>query len=165
MQILSKFSSLIFVCLITFLFTGCHLFDSTKVSSQEIAAASKWSSADIGPSFDSCDTLEVDEMKNCFREIVSTTIEEYLSSIIFEANNSVQEELLVLIQVDQEGYFSLVEVDFSSALVEAIPNIENILSDAINQLPQAKPAIKSNVGSFVVSQFQLPIRILAQESY
>ncbi|MDA9572304.1 hypothetical protein N9R44_02950, partial [Flavobacteriaceae bacterium] len=113
----------------------------------------------------SCDTLEVDEMKNCFREIVSTTIEEYLSSIIFEANNSVQEELLVLIQVDQEGYFSLVEVDFSSALVEAIPNIENILSDAINQLPQAKPAVKSNVGSFVVSQFQLPIRILAQESY
>lgn len=165
MQIFLKFSSLIFVCLITFLFTGCHLFDSTKVSSQEIAAASKWSSADIGPSFDSCDTLEVDEMKNCFREIVSTTIEEYLSSTIFEANNSVQEELLVLIQVDQEGYFSLVEVDFSNALLEAIPNIENILSDAIYQLPQAKPAVKSNVGSYVVSQFQLPIRILAQEPY
>jgi len=165
MQIFSKFSSLIFVCLITFLFTGCHLFDSTKVSSQEIAAASKWSSADFGPSFDSCDKLQVDEMKNCFREIVSTTIEEYLSSTIFEANNSVQEELLVLIQVDQEGYFSLVEVDFSNALLEAIPNIENILSDAIYQLPQAKPAVKSNVGSYVVSQFQLPIRILAQEPY
>ena len=41
--------------------------------------------------------------------------------------------------------------------------LENIFSEAIYQLPQAKPAIKSNVGALVATQFQLPVVISAQQ--
>jgi len=163
MQILSKFTSPFFICLVSCLLTGCHLFESTKVPIQEIQNASKWSSKDIGPSFDACDTLEGDDLSECFKDIISSTLIEYLTSSILKANFSIQEELTVVIKIDQEGNITFGELDFSNDLIDAIPDIENIFSDAIYQLPQAKPAIKSNVGTFVATEFQLPVVISAQE--
>ena len=56
---------------------------------------------------------------------------------------------------------SLSEANFSTALLDAIPNFELILMDAVYALPKANPAIKSNGGVYVEVLFQLPIRILA----
>jgi hypothetical protein len=89
---------------------------------------------------------------------------EYFSSSISSANKSIQEEIVLVIKIDKQGNFSFGEIDFSNDLIDAIPDIENIFSDAIYQLPEAKPAIKSNVGAFVSTEFQLPIKITAQES-
>jgi len=164
MQVLSKLSSLFFVFLIFCLITGCHLFESTKVSSQEIETASKWSSKDIGPTFDACDSVETEDLSNCFKEIISSTLLEYFSSSISSADKSIEEEIVLVIKIDKEGNFSFGEIDFSNDLIDAIPDIENIFSDAIYQLPEAKPAIKSNVGAFVSTEFKLPIKITAQES-
>ena len=164
MQVLSKLSSLFFVFLIFCLITGCHLFESTKVSSQEIETASKWSSKDIGPTFDACDSVETEDLSNCFKEIISSTLLEYFSSSISSADKSIEEEIVLVIKIDKEGNFSFGEIDFSNDLIDAIPDIENIFSDAIYQLPEAKPAIKSNVGAFVSTEFKLPIKISAQES-
>jgi hypothetical protein len=164
MQVLSKLSSIFFVFMILCLLTGCHLFESTKVSNQEIETASKWSSKDIGPSFDACDSLEGEDLSNCFKDIISSTLLEYFSSSISSANKSIQEEIVLVIKIDKQGNFSFGEIDFSNDLIDAIPDIENIFSDAIYQLPEAKPAIKSNVGAFVSTEFQLPIIITAQES-
>ena len=164
MQVLSKLSSLSFVYLIFCLITGCHLFESTKVSSQEIETASKWSSKDIGPTFDACDSVETEDLSNCFKEIISSTLLEYFSSSISSADKSIEEEIVLVIKIDKEGNFSFGEIDFSNDLIDAIPDIENIFSDAIYQLPEAKPAIKSNVGAFVSTEFKLPIKITAQES-
>ena len=163
MQAFSRLKTLFFICSISNLLLGCHLFQSTAVSSQEILVASKWSSEDIGPSFVACDEFDGEEMKNCFENIVSTPLSDYLTGTLLEANQSIEEELLLIIEVDHEGYFSLGEVDFSNALLDAIPTLREILEEAVHQLPQAKPAIKSNVGIFVSSQFQLPLRIVAQE--
>tara|TARA_B100000989_G_C19525176_1_gene466435 strand:+ start:1264 stop:1761 length:498 start_codon:yes stop_codon:yes gene_type:complete len=163
MQVLSKLSSLFFVFFIFCLITGCHLFESTKVSSQEIETASKWSSKDIGPTFDACDSVEREDLSNCFKEIISSTLLEYFSSSISSADKSIEEEIVLVIKIDKEGDFSFGEIDFSNDLIDAIPDIESIFSDAIYQLPEAKPAIKSNVGAFVSTEFKLPIKITAQE--
>ena len=140
------------------------MFESTKISAKEILTASEWSSNDIGPSFDSCEPLEGEELTNCFKNIISTTLKDYLNSSIPEVNQSIQEEILLVLKIDQEGNINFGEIDLPESLIDAIPDIKNILSDAIYQLPQAKPAIKSNVGAFVVTEFQLPILIFAQES-
>jgi hypothetical protein len=103
-------------------------------------------------------------MNTCFKEIVTSTIKEFLLKTTPVASQRIEEEVLATLRVDEKGYFSLMTVDISNALRDALPDFEKILKDAVNQLPQAKPAIKSNVGIFVVSEFQLPIRILAQES-
>lgn len=161
---MKKITSLFFVCLVTLSLTSCHLFESTKISAKEILTASEWSSNDIGPSFDSCEPLEGEELTNCFKNIISTTLKDYLNSSIPEVNQSIQEEILLVLKIDQEGNINFGEIDLPESLIDAIPDIKNILSDAIYQLPQAKPAIKSNVGAFVVTEFQLPILIFAQES-
>ncbi len=43
----------------------------------------------------------------------------------------------------------------------AIPNLEEQLLAAINMIPQAEPAIKTNVGAFVSTKMVLPIMIVA----
>ena len=49
--------------------------------------------------------------------------------------------------------------------VNALPDIETILLRMqYTNCHKAKPAVKSNVGTFVETEFQLPIRILAQQS-
>ena len=160
----TAFTSFVFILISFFMFSGCNLFESTTVSSQEIAKASSWTSTDIGPSFEVCEGKEADEMNTCFKEIVTSTIKEFLLKTTPVASQRIEEEVLATLRVDEKGYFSLMTVDISNALRDALPDFEKILKDAVNQLPQAKPAIKSNVGIFVVSEFQLPIRILAQES-
>jgi hypothetical protein len=48
-------------------------------------------------------------------------------------------------------------------VLEAIPNLESNLYDAINLIPQAQAGVKTNVGVLVSTAFQLPLRIFAQE--
>jgi hypothetical protein len=164
MYSLTKYQSFFLTGLFFMQFTACHLFESTKVSNQEIAKASKWSANDIGPSFNACDGLEGSEATTCFKNTISTSISEYLFDNLSVANQTTEEELFLLLRVDEEGFISLDKVDLSNALRDAIPDLEQILTDAILQLPQAIPAIKSNVGTYVSTEFQLPVRIIAQES-
>ena len=44
---------------------------------------------------------------------------------------------------------------------DAIPNLEEQLLAAISMIPQAEPAIKTNVGAFVSTKMVLPIMIVA----
>ena len=121
MQVLSKLSSIFFVCLILCLLTGCDFFEPTKVSNQEIEIASKWSSKDIGPSFDACSSLEGEDLSNCFKEIISSTLLEYFSSSISDANKSIQEEIVLVIKIDKEGNFSFGDIaPVTTALLLAI---------------------------------------------
>jgi len=159
----SKYHLRFLMVLFLFQLTSCHLFESTAVTTKEINDASAWSSQDIGPSFDSCNELEAKEMMNCFQAVITSTISEYLNENLPEANEQIDQEFLVSIKVDKEGYISLENVVYSNVLRDAFPEIETILIDAVYQLPQAKPAVKSNVGTYVETEFQLPIRILAQQ--
>ena len=160
----SKYHVRFIMVLFLFQLTSCHLLESTIVTAKEINDASAWSSQDIGPSFDSCDELEAEEMMKCFQAVITTTISDYLNENLPEAYEQIDEEFLVSIKVDKEGYISLENANYSNVLRNAFPEIETILLDAVYQLPQGKPAVKSNVGTYVETEFQLPIRILAQQS-
>ena len=69
-----------------------------------------------------------------------------------------------LINIVSEGFFSLSEVQSSDNIVELLPDIEGLLSDAVISLPQAIPATKTNVGTFVETKLTLPIQITASAS-
>ena len=75
----SKYHVRFIMVLFLFQLTSCHLLESTIVTAKEINDASAWSSQDIGPSFDSCDELEAEEMMKCFQAVITTTISDYLS--------------------------------------------------------------------------------------
>ena len=80
------------------------------------------------------------------------------------ANGDIDEEILLIIKIDKEGFFTLSEVQSSDNIIELLPDIEDLLSDAVISLPQALPATKTNVGTFVETKLTLPIQITASAS-
>jgi hypothetical protein len=54
------------------------------------------------------------------------------------------------------------EAEIPNSVLEALPDLETTLNDAVANLPQALPATKTNVGVYVDTQFTLPIQIRAQ---
>ena len=151
------------IFIILLLFSGCHLFESTKVPSKEIKTASSWSEKDQGPNFNECDDFESDqEKKDCFESIISNSILDYLDQNSIESSESISEEINIILKIDKEGYFSLEEYNGSSKIDQAIPSLKEQLEIAVSLIPQAQPAVKTNVGTFVSTKLNLPIVITAQ---
>ena len=153
----------IYLSIISFLFLGCHLFESTKVPLKEIKSASSWSDKDQGPNFIECSDFENDqEKKDCFESIISNTILDYLDQNPLESSESISEEINIVFKIDKEGYFSLEEFNGSNKINEAIPTLKEQLEIAVSLIPQAQPAVKTNVGTFVSTRLSLPIMINAE---
>ena len=151
------------IFIILFLFSGCHLFESTKVPSKEIKTASSWSEKDQGPNFNECDDFENDQEKqDCFESTISNSILDYLDQNLLESSESISEEINIILKIDKEGYFSLEEYNGSSKIDQAIPSLKEQLEIAVSLIPQAQPAVKTNVGTFVSTKLNLPIVITAQ---
>ena len=147
-----------------FIITSCNLFKSNKVPSSEIKSASSWSINDEKHSFNECEDLDKNESFNCFESKVSESILKYISEEIIEVNGEIDEEIKIVINVDKEGFFSLLSIDASDFVKTTIKGIDEIIENAVYNIPQALPAVKVNVEEYVSTKFELPIRILSQES-
>ena len=143
-------------------FYSCEIFESTTVSSKDIKKASSWSKKDQAPSYPECESLEKDEQKDCFQSIISERLMMSISDANMVAITPLDENVVLTLKVDKTGAFSLVEVEISNSVLEALPYLESTLNEAVVNLPQALPATKTNVGVYVDTQFTLPIQITAQ---
>jgi hypothetical protein len=156
------FIKLFLIPLLVFQLTSCDLFESTTVSSKEIKKASSWTKKDQAPSFPECESLEKEDQLDCFQNIIS---EQLLMSIFdanFVATFPLDENIILTLKVDKKGVISLLEAEIPNSVLEALPDLETTLNDAVANLPQALPATKTNVGVYVDTQFTLPIQIRAQ---
>ncbi len=118
----------------------------------------------FGPSYTDCEDLNKQENFDCFGSIVSESIIKYISEEIVDVNVEIDEEIKLVINVDKEGFFSLLSIDASDFVKNNIEGIEEIIENAIYNIPQALPAVKVNVEEYVNTKFELPIRIISQES-
>ncbi|MFQ3341149.1 MAG: hypothetical protein ACI9TK_000807 [Flavobacteriaceae bacterium] len=148
-----------------FSFSSCHFFESTKIPAKEIKTASNWSEKDQAPSFSSCEGQEAEDEASCFEETISFTILNYINENPWIASETIDEEVIMNLLINKEGLITLESVDASNDVLAAIPDMENSLIEAVNLLPQAQPAVKTNVGTLVASSFQLPLKIYAEEKY
>jgi hypothetical protein len=152
--------------LLLFLFlihlTSCDVFESTTVSSEEIKKASSWSSKDQAPSYPECESLSKKEQLECFERLISEGLTAYISNQNLVATTPIEAMITLKLKVDKEGIISLLEADISNSLLEALPYLESTLEEAVNNLPTALPATKTNVGVYVDAQFSLPVQIRAQ---
>jgi hypothetical protein len=156
------FFKLFLIPLLVFQLTSCDLFESTTVSSKEIKKASSWTKKDQAPSFPECESFEKEDQLDCFQNIIS---EQLLMSIFdanFVATFPLDENIILTLKVDKKGVISLLEAEIPNSVLEALPDLETTLNDAVTNLPQALPATKTNVGVYVDTQFTLPIQIRAQ---
>ena len=131
MNSLAKTSSIL---LIFTLFQGCEYFNTTTISPKQVKEQSLWSENDQAPSFMECDGLEGDENIECFKNMIN----ENLMSIL--AENNLEDDADVLTQIE---------------------SLSDVLQKAVSSLPQALPAVKTNVGVKVKTQLTLPVRIIA----
>ena len=143
---------------------SCDFFDSSGISDKEIKTASKWSKNDQPPTYPECESLSIDSQIDCMSDILSSYITEYVYSSNIIAKGDINEEIQLIIKIDKEGFFSLSEIQSSNNIIELLPDIDALLSDAVISLPQALPATKTNVGTFVETKLTLPIKITASAS-
>ena len=149
--------------LISVIFNGCHLFDLKKVTPQEIELASSWSENDQAPNFLECESVTGKEnQKMCFETIVSNAILDYLQQNPLQSSIYFEEEVELILRIDSEGIFELELMNYSDVVKKAIPNIEETMQNAVSRIPQAQPAIKTNVGTFVTTRVILPVMIYAE---
>ena len=144
-----------------FVAQGCEYFNTTTITSKQIKDQSLWNDKDQAPSFDDCNYLEGEDNLTCFKETISDNISYALSQYDFITSEPLDQEVVFVIGIDLEGYFSLVNVEDEYDVISKIDSLYTEFESIVANLPQALPAIKTNVGIKVKTKLKLPIRIIA----
>ena len=158
MNSLAKTSSIL---LIFTLFQGCEYFNTTTILPKQVKEQSLWGENDQAPSFVECDGLGGDENIDCFKNMINENLISILAENNFTSTSILNEEVILTLELDTEGYFSLGEVEDDADVLTQIESLSDILQEAVSSLPQALPAVKTNVGVKVKTQLTLPVRIIA----
>ena len=143
------------------LFVGCEYFSTTTHTPKQIKQASEWSEKDQSPGFESCQDDPEEDRFLCFKNTISNAVTDALYTELLISNQVLDREITLIIGVDKEGTISLLELEDAATVLDALPALSTVLEDAINSLPSAIPATKSNVGVTVDTQLKLPLRITA----
>ena len=147
--------------LIASLFVGCEYFSTTTHTPKQIKQASEWSEKDQLPGFESCQDDPEEDRFLCFKNTISTAVSDALYAELLISNQVLDQEIILNIGVGKEGTVSLLEIEDAATVLDALPALSTVLEAAIDGLPAAIPATKSNVGVAVDTQLKLPIRITA----
>lgn len=158
MNSLVKISSIL---LMLILLQGCEYFNTTTISPKQVKEQSLWGENDQAPSFMECDGLEGDENIDCFKNMINENLISILAENNFTSTSILNEEIILTLELDIEGYFSLGKVEDDTDVLTQIESLSDVLQEAVSSLPQALPAVKTNVGVKVKTQLTLPVRIIA----
>lgn len=127
--------------------------NSLKVPKSEIESASSWTTNDQPPSFPECENLNIDEQLRCFRNKIETEMNSYLNNRVFPIDTT---KYMLTLKIDINGNFSLDKLLPNNKLDQ---QSVLLIHEAVKQLPNAMPAIKTNVGEFVEVKFNLPFKL------
>jgi len=124
-----------------------------KVPDSEIQSASKWSINDQPPSFPECENLKMEDQLDCFRDKIEIEMSNFLDNKTFPLDST---EYKLTLKIDTIGRFSL---DKLLPLNKLDEKYLLIIHEAVEQLPNALPAIKTNIGEFVEVKFSIPFKL------
>jgi len=140
---------------ILLLLSSCTFFDYS-VPDKEIIKSSSWSSNDQPPSYPECESLNLNEQKKCFIELIEKKLITYFNDRNINLETT---EFIVKVNIDTLGSFSVVSISSESLLSK---ETEKQFDEAFKSLPKALPAVKTNVGEYVDVVFDLPIKLLVK---
>jgi hypothetical protein len=152
----------LFLILGLLIFTQCDKIPLVKKSKlQQIDTVVNFSSVDLSPSFQECDSI-IDKVKksNCFRLQIHQKIGQELQNHQLESVFEIDEEVQVIMHVTAKGEFVFKKMIASEELMENLPSLDSILELCIEKLPKVIPATKRGIP--VTTQYQLPIKISLQ---
>ena len=142
----------LFRLIIIFVIWSCDS-NNVRVSNSDIQSASAWSINDQPPTFPQCENLKNNEHLDCFKNIIEIEINSFLNDKVFPVDTS---EFILTLKIDTMGKFSL---DKLSPLEKLNSESIDLIKNAVENIPDALPAIKTNVGEFVEVTFNLPFKL------
>tara|TARA_B100000886_G_scaffold238376_1_gene167056 strand:- start:73 stop:744 length:672 start_codon:yes stop_codon:yes gene_type:complete len=143
-----------YLVLLLIIFATCSCdSNSVGVSDSEIQSASAWNINDQPPTFPQCENLKNKEHLDCFKNIIEVEINSFLNDKVFLVDTS---EFILTLKIDTLGKFSLDKF----APSEKLNSVSiDMIKNAVENIPNALPAIKTNVGEFVEVTFNLPFKL------
>ncbi|PWI30785.1 hypothetical protein DI383_04895 [Flavobacteriaceae bacterium LYZ1037] len=144
------------------LLVSCNYFDVKKTTSDAILNEElktfNWSEVDNYPSFASCnDDDSKAEKKSCFQNTLTAIITNRIQRDTIVVSQNIDDTIYIKFQISEKGKLSLIEAEVDSITRHEIPNIDELLRNSLDSLPEIYPAIKR--GQQVKTAFTLPVII------
>jgi len=165
---LKKYTYILLVLLIC----SCNYFENKKIHANDTLVQEKMdqldkTSIDKFPVFIDCESLNgnTEEEKECFITTLSTHISDSLWENQLVLTNEIDASFQVTLEVAADGKINIIKFDVPSVLKENIPNIEQLISESVQELPEIKPALKKVQSGELIAvktQFVIPIRVVGQ---
>ena len=151
------------LCLL-FLCGACELFTSKEQTRQQLVQQEiqsiNWNDVDQYPLFKNCDeTSEKEAQKLCFQTTLTDYLYNALSQNQIVVSTNLQDTITVTLVVRNDGSVALEEIEQTQVVAKHIPNIDKLITKALQNLPQIYPALKRGVQ--VSTKVKLPIVLQA----
>jgi hypothetical protein len=146
----------VFFC--SLLVVSCSYFekDSKKEPIQEVDTIIDFNSVDAFPLFPNCkDIPSRKKQQICFQLEIAQHIYASLKQYQLNANEVINDTVLVKLKIDTFGITSLSGIQISPKTNELLPEFDSILKVSLQNLPKLQPAIKRAMP--VTTEFTLPI--------
>ena len=152
---IKQFFLLIFCSLLQI---SCSYFtvNSNKEAIPKIDTIVDFNTVDAFPLFPNCkDIPSRKKQEICFQLEMSQYVYATLSKLQLNANEVVNDTILVKLQVNALGKTSLKSLNIANKTKKLLPEFDSLLKISIAKLPKLSPAIKRNMP--VTTEFTLPI--------
>ncbi len=146
-------------------FTGCDLFETKKVTTEEILSEERqelnWHEVDQYPAFAECkEIMEEEAAKECFRNKVASYVYARLEQKQPVVTEALHDTIMLHLIVSDKGAPTIDSVEIDSVVIHHLPKIKRWVQESIDSLPQISPASKRGIP--VATKFKMPIVIEAE---
>jgi hypothetical protein len=150
------------VLIFSLLCISCEGLITQKKSSEEFLEEElktiTWDDVDTYPLFVGCNENDSKALqKKCFETFLHNHINRHLNQDPLISSFPVFDTLLVNLQLTATGEIDVIKIEGATFTFSTFPDLKSLLTESLNSLPKAAPALKRGVP--VNTQFTLPLVI------
>lgn len=148
--------------IISMLSISCEGLITQKKSSEEFLEEElktiNWNDVDTYPLFKGCNENDSKDLqKNCFETFIHTHINQYLNQEQLISATPISDTLMIVLRLTTKSEVNILDIQGDALTFSTFPDLKQLLSESLNSLPKAAPALKRGVP--VNTQFTLPLTI------
>lgn len=149
-----------YIILLVLVVYSCDYFNVKKTTPEAILKEDlktfNWDEVDMYPSFPRCDSLmSKTDKKACFESTVYAEISAFLQKQIIVVTQDINDTLILKLRATNTGKITLLDTKMDALTKAEIPELEKLILQSLEVLPQINPAIKRSQP--VTTEFELPL--------
>jgi len=141
---------------------SCDYFSLKKNQKPVLDSIVDFTSVDMPPSFQPCDTLiDAAMKKDCFVGYLQNHVASDFKSVDFKVDTVVNEKVILKLLIDNKGKISLKSIGSSYLIKRKLPLLDSVLGASVQSLPNVYAATKKGIP--VTTEYTLPIKIVIED--